>query len=72
MQNYIDIFQKESERHAAYPEQRTANFENIANITIDSDILIPQQKQNLNEKNCQANPYEENQAKIILKKMRVK
>ena len=42
MQNYIDIFQKESERHAAYPEQRTANFENIANITIDSDILIPQ------------------------------
>ena len=38
----IDSFHKESERHAAYPEQSTAHFENVANITVDSISIIPQ------------------------------
>ena len=35
--------------HAAYPEQGTANFEDIANITADSSGVIPQEKQNGSE-----------------------
>ena len=40
MQDYIDIFHKESERHAEYPEQSTGHFEKVANITVDSNSLI--------------------------------
>ena len=39
MQNYIDICHKESEVCAA---KNTVHFENVANITINSDILITQ------------------------------
>ena len=41
MQNYIDSCHKESEICAAYPEQSTAHFENVANITINSASVIP-------------------------------
>ena len=44
MQNYIDSCHKESERHAAYLEQSTGNFENVADITVDSASVIPQEK----------------------------
>ena len=44
MQNWIDIFHKESERRASYPEQRTAHFENVANITVDSASVITQEE----------------------------
>ena len=37
-------FHKESERHAAYLEQSTADFENVANITVDSASVIIQDK----------------------------
>ena len=40
LQKYIDGCHKESERRATYPEQSTPHFENIANITVDSTILI--------------------------------
>ena len=41
MKSYIDNCHKESERRASYPKHSTAHFENVANITIDSAILIP-------------------------------
>ena len=44
MKNYIDSCHKESERHTAYPEQSTEHFENVANITVDSDSVITQGK----------------------------
>ena len=56
MKNYIDNCYKESERRAAYPEQSTVHLENIANITFDSHSVIPQEKQNGSEKDCQTNP----------------
>ena len=43
---YIDIFHKESERHASYSEQSTSHFNNVANITVDNDGITPQNKQN--------------------------
>ena len=48
MQEHIYIFRKELERRAAYLEQSSAHFEDIANITVDSDSVIPQGK-NWNE-----------------------
>ena len=45
-----------------YPEQRTAHFKNVVNITVNSDSVIPQQKQNGSEKDCQAGTYNENEA----------
>ena len=47
MNNYIDICKKVSERCAEYPEQNTAHFENVANITAGSDSVIPQEKQKM-------------------------
>ena len=44
MKTYIDSFHKESERRAAYPEHSTANFEIVANITVNSASVIPQEK----------------------------
>ena len=37
---YCLVVAKEKERFAAYPEQSTVNFENVANITVDSDSVI--------------------------------
>ena len=74
MQERIDSFHKESERHAAYPEQSTAHFEDVANITFDSASVIPQGTLNSNQEDRQVNPYdnnevdnsiEENMSKII-------
>ena len=39
MQTYIDSVNKEP---AAYPEQNTAYFENVAKITVDIDSVILQ------------------------------
>ena len=72
MQDYIDIFHKESERHAEYPEQRTTHFEKVANITVDSNSVIIHQKQNGREKDCQANPYKKHEAKKVLRKAQAK
>ena len=44
MQTYIDSCKKESEKHAAYPEQSNVHFENVANITVDSDSITPREK----------------------------
>ena len=46
MQEHIDSFHKESESCAAYPEHSTTHFNNVANITVDSDIITPHKKQN--------------------------
>ena len=53
MQEHIDSFHKESESRAAYPEHSTTHFNNIANITVDSDIITPHKKQNGREENIQ-------------------
>ena len=53
MQTYIDSYKKESEKCAAYPEHSTVHFEYIANITVDSDSVISQEKQNGSEEDCQ-------------------
>ena len=55
MRNYIDGCHKESERCETYLEKRTAHLENVANITVNSDGVIPQEKQNGNEKDSQGN-----------------
>ena len=44
LQNYIDSCHKESEIRAAYPEQRNANLNNVANITVNSDGITPHKK----------------------------
>ena len=62
MKNYIDRFHKESEIRAACPEQSTPHFENVDNITVDSDSVIPQEKKTGSEKYQQANYYEENES----------
>ena len=43
MQNYIDSCKKV---RAAYLEQNTLHFEDIANIATNSDSTIPKKKQN--------------------------
>ena len=62
MRNYTDSCHKESERCAAYLQQITVNFENVSNITIDSDNVITKDKQNWGEKYCQTIPYNTNKA----------
>ena len=65
MQEHIDIFHKESEICAAYLEHITAHFNNIANITIDSDIITPHKKKNTREENIQKDheiPFYKNEA----------
>ena len=42
--NYIDSCHKESEIRAAYTEQSTVHFKNVANITVDRDSLFLQEK----------------------------
>ena len=44
MQTYIDSCNKEPEKCEVNLEQSTANLENVANITADIDIVIPQEK----------------------------
>ena len=44
IQNYIDSCHKYSEIRAEYPEQSTAHFENVVNITVLSDSVIPHKK----------------------------
>ena len=53
LRNYDDSCHKESERCTEYPEQSTANFNNVANITINDDSIDPQNKQNWREEDCQ-------------------
>ena len=53
LQTYIDSCHKESERRAAYTEHSTANFNNVANITVNSDIITSQKKQNVIAEDCQ-------------------
>ena len=50
MRNDIDSCPKESWRRVVYPEQSTAYFKNVVSITVDSDSLIPEEKQNGIEK----------------------
>ena len=52
LQNYIDSCHKESERHAAYPEHITAHFNNVENITVNSDSITHRRK-NGREEDCQ-------------------
>ena len=42
--NYVDSCHKESEIRAAYLEKSTSHFKNVANITVDSDSVIPQDR----------------------------
>ena len=51
-QNYIGSCHKESEICAVYPEQRTTHLENVVNINVDSDSVIPQEKKKGIEKYC--------------------
>ena len=44
MREHIDSCHKESEIHAAYTEQSTANFEDVANITVNNNSVITQGK----------------------------
>ena len=53
LQTYIDGCHKESERCAAYPEQSTAHFNNVVNITVDSDSITPQKGKNGREEDRQ-------------------
>ena len=46
LRTYVDSFYKESERRSEYPEQSTAHFNNVPNITIDIDSITPQKKKN--------------------------
>ena len=41
MKFFIDICKN---KLVSYPEQNTLNFENVANITADSDSITPQKK----------------------------
>ena len=66
MKNYIDSFRKYSERRAAYPEQSNAHFEIGVNITVNSDSVIAQKKQNRSEKYRQPNPCNKNETNKII------
>ena len=61
MRNYIDSCNKKSEMRAAYPKKSTAHFQNVANITIDSAIVITNEEQNGSQKYFQGNPYNQNE-----------
>ena len=71
MRNYIDKCNKESEKYAAYPEQSTIHFENVVNITVDSDCVITQEKQDRSEEYFQEDrkiPYDKNEANNSIKR----
>ena len=75
MQDYIDSCKNKPEKHAAYPEQSTVNFEKIVSITADSASIFPQEKKNGSEKYCQEDhniPYDENEANNSIAKKRAK
>ena len=55
-----------------YPEQHTAHLKNIVNITVNSSSVIPQEKQNGSEKDCQADPYNENEANKSIQEIVIK
>ena len=57
MQEHINICHREYEKHAAYPEQSTENFEYIANIIVDGSSVIIQEK-NGSEEYHQENTYD--------------
>ena len=44
MREHIDSCQKQSEKCAAYLEQSTEHFEDVAKLTVDSASVIPQEK----------------------------
>ena len=46
LRTHIDSCHKESEIGAVYPENNTAHFNKVTNITVDSDSITPQKKQN--------------------------
>ena len=46
MQEHIDSCHKGSEIRTTYTEQNTAHFNNVENITIDSEGIFPQKKKN--------------------------
>ena len=46
MQEYIDSCHKESKSHTVYQKHSTAHFNNVGNITIDTDSRTQQKKQN--------------------------
>ena len=51
-----------------YLDESTANFENFVNITVDSDSVLPQEKQNDDEEDCQENPYKKKrQTRVLIK-----
>ena len=50
---FIDSFHKEPESCAAYLEQNNANFNSVANITVDSDSTTLQKKKNQREEDSQ-------------------
>ena len=72
MQEHIDSCQKESGKHVAYSEQRTAYFEDAGNITIDSASVIPQQKKNVSKEDLQENPYDKNEVNRSIRETRAK
>ena len=65
MQEIIDSCHKESESCVAYPDQNTANFNIVANITVKSDSITSQKTKNCREEDHQEYfkiPFDENKA----------
>ena len=62
LRTYTDSVKKD---HLAYLEKNTLHFENVADITVNSDGIIPEKKRNRREgdhqKNCKI-PFDENEA----------
>ena len=61
MQTYIESCKKEPERRVVYTEHNTEHFENVANITANSDSVILQEKQTVREEDHKI-PYNKNEA----------
>ena len=57
MQDYIHSCHKKSERRSAYLEQSTVNLVNFAKIIVNTASVYTQLKQNRNQKDDQASPY---------------
>ena len=75
MQDYIDGCNKESGKNVAYPEYSTVNFENVVNITVDSDGITPHSKKDRIKENHQKDcniPYYKIRQIRELKKTRAK
>ena len=53
IQPFIDSCNTASKKCAAYPEQRTEIFEKVSNITVDIGGVIPHDKHNGIEEDCQ-------------------